>query len=473
MKRARRFPERLVRWTSLCVCFALVLTSFVLFPSQVSIGKNTRSGKPSANSGAQSNGQERRVTPPTPQPGPPKAGLPNLDDLRRAADDSRLHGPREVHAPAPVPSTQRRWKHEHERAASTVTTTRIEGKAHHARGTSPTVREGSEVKRLAPTALKADRMPALPEPQGPDGFAMARIDPHNRTGTGGADLLSNNFNWSLGLLGLKGRGGLDQGLSLSYNSLVWTRSSNYIKYDLDDSTVAPGFRLDFPVIEGPNPYWNDQANTNFYLMVTPSGARVELRYVGVVNTYDTYESQDSAHLQLQVIDSTHILVRPTDGARMSFTLSNSLWRCNEIKDRNGNFLTITHNSAGDLSSVIDTLNRTVTVTYDGNGNIQTIDQTWNGQTPPHHWATFGWGQANIGNNFSGLSNSGPNNTSIPVLTQVGLPDGSYYTFEYNNGYGQVTTIRYNGGDARPLRYTTIAYSASGSDCPRVSEQHEW
>jgi YD repeat-containing protein len=302
---------------------------------------------------------------------------------------------------------------------------------------------------------------------------MARIDPHNRTGTGGVDLLSNNLNWSLGLVGLTGRGGLDLGLSLSYNSLVWTRSSNYIKYNLDDSTVAPGFRLDFPVIEGP--FWNDQAYTNFYLMVTPSGGRVELRYTGTGNTY---ESADSAHLQLQVIDSGHIVVRPTDGSQMSFTIptGTSVWRCDKITDRNGNFLTITHNgagnSAGDLSAVTDTLGRTINVTYDGSGNIQTIDQSWNGQT--HHWATFGWGQANIGNNFPApLSNSGPNNTSIQVLTQVGLPDGSYYTFEYNNGYGQVTKIRYYGGDNRPLRYTTIAYSASGSDCPRVSEQHEW
>src|SRR5260370_6353643 len=127
---ARRLSERLVRWTSLCVCFALVLTSFVLFPSQVSIGKNTRSGKPSANSGAQGNGQERRVTPPTPKPGPPMAGLPDLDDLRRAADNSRRHGPREVHAPPPVPSTQRRWKHERERAS--LDSKPAETKANHA-----------------------------------------------------------------------------------------------------------------------------------------------------------------------------------------------------------------------------------------------------------------------------------------------------------------------------------------------------
>src|SRR5260370_11000363 len=162
MKRARRFPQRLVRWTSLCVCLALVLASFVLFPSQVSIGKNTRSGKPSANSGAQGNGQERRVTPPTPLAGPPKTGLPNLDDLRRVADYSRLHGPREVHAPPPVPSTQRRWRGRTEisNQGSEVSKTNYAVKANHARGTSPTVREGSGFERVS-RAMRAG-MPAWP-----------------------------------------------------------------------------------------------------------------------------------------------------------------------------------------------------------------------------------------------------------------------------------------------------------------------
>src|SRR6266446_2115551 len=193
MKRARRFPQRLVRWTSLWVCLALVLSCLAIVPFASVIGKSrsrygtarsservnhsreasaSRGGNPTVREGAQS-GQERRVAAPTPQPGPPKAGLPNLDDLRRAADDSRRHGPREVHAPPPVPSTQRRWQRERERAASTVTTTRIEAKAHHARGTSPTVRAGSGFER-ASRAMRAG-MPALPEPQGPDGFAMARI----------------------------------------------------------------------------------------------------------------------------------------------------------------------------------------------------------------------------------------------------------------------------------------------------------
>jgi hypothetical protein len=104
------------------------------------------------------------------------------------------------------------------------------------------------------------RTNVAPEPQGYYNPPMARIDPHNRIGTGGEDLLSNNFNWNLPLLGLGGRG-LDLGLTLSYNSLVWALSGNYIDFDVDAGSMAPGFRLGFPTVEGP--YWNDQAATYF------------------------------------------------------------------------------------------------------------------------------------------------------------------------------------------------------------------
>src|SRR5712671_6796631 len=196
MKRARRFPQRLVRWTSLCVCFALVLSSFVLFPSQVSIGKSAKFKSPAQNPQGNGNSQGSRVNARPPQPGPPKGTLPNLDEMRFATDNARRHGARPVHAPQPVPSTQRRWwyvqpaNHAAAPAAKTLTTAlKSAVKANHSRGSSPTVREGS-----------------APEPQGGSDMAMARIDPYNGTGTGGVDLLSQNFNWSLGLVGLKGRG---------------------------------------------------------------------------------------------------------------------------------------------------------------------------------------------------------------------------------------------------------------------------
>ena len=76
----------------------------------------------------------------------------------------------------------------------------------------------------------------------PDSSA-ARLDTLNRTGSGGEDPLSRNFNWSAPLVGLKGRAGLDLGLSLTYNSLVWTKTGSYISFDDDQGFPGPGFRL--------------------------------------------------------------------------------------------------------------------------------------------------------------------------------------------------------------------------------------
>src|SRR5207302_858848 len=185
----------------------------------------------------------------------------------------------------------------------------------------------------------------LSEDNSPSDFAMARLDPHNRTGTGGEDLLSNNFNWSLPLIGLSGRS-LDLGLTLSYNSLVWTKSGNYIGFDLDQGSIAPGFRLGFPTIEGP--YWNNQANANFYLLVTPSGGRIELRQI---SNSTVYESKDSSYLQLTDNLDTTMTLRPTDGSKMNYIASGGGWRCNKITDRNGNYISATYKSFGELETV--------------------------------------------------------------------------------------------------------------------------
>jgi YD repeat-containing protein len=202
-------------------------------------------------------------------------------------------------------------------------------------------------------------------------------------------------------------------------------------------------------------------------MVMPSGARVELRRIG---SSSTYESTDSAHLQL--IDyGTSLLVRPTDGTQLNFVTVNYTWRCNQIKDRNGNYLSVSYNSWGDTSTITDTLGRVVNFNYDGYDNLTSITQTWNGQT--HQWATFGYGSVYIGYNFSGLTSYGPDGSYITVLTQVGLPDGSRYNFEYNNTYGQVSTIRHYAFDGSELGHTTYDLPASTSDCPRVSARRDW
>ena len=143
--------------------------------------------------------------------------------------------------------------------------------------------------------------------------SAVRTLPANQTGQPGVDLGSRNFNWSLPLVGLAGRAGLDLGITLSYNSLVWTQDGGVVRFNADGGLAgAPGFHLGFPVVQAS--YVDAQAGVNAYMMIAPSGARVELRQVGASNVY---ESADGGYTQL--IDNVGTkLVRTTDGTQLTF-----------------------------------------------------------------------------------------------------------------------------------------------------------
>jgi len=268
---------------------------------------------------------------------------------------------------------------------------------------------------------------------------------------------------------------LDLGLTLVYNSLsVWTVSGNYVAFDMDQGDPSPGFRLGFPTVQGP--YSNNLAGANFYLLITPSGGHQELRQIST----NVYQTVDASYSQLTYYDNgtpntsaDDYLIYRAGGAQLKFYLNpaGTEWHCTEVKDRNGNFLTIDYAGGDDIRTVTDTLGRVVTFNYDGYGCLQTITQPWNGTS--HAWATFGWSNITLGNNFPSLSDAGwwPGMTT-PVLTQVGLADGSYYTFAYNT-YAQVSKVRYFGGDNRPLNYTAYDLPASSSDSPRVTAERVW
>src|SRR5205085_5640944 len=96
----------------------------------------------------------------------------------------------------------------------------------------------------------------------------------------------------------------------------------------------------------------------------------------------------------------------------------------------------------DLATMTDTLGRSIRFVYDGNTNLSCITQGWNGQPAPttcsaaSNWATFGWGSQTLHPAFSGTVVGAYDGETIPVLTQVGLMDGSHYNFEYTDR-GQV------------------------------------
>lgn len=303
-------------------------------------------------------------------------------------------------------------------------------------------------------------------------FSTARKRPENETGEPGVDLGSRNFNWSLPLVRLAGRAGLDLNLTLFYNSLVWTKDGSFIKYNADLGSPAPGFRLGLPKLQ--QQFLNSETGIQAYMMVTPSGGRVEMRQVGSSNIF---ESQDSTYTQLNVSDPNAPLVRTSDGTQFKFApvSINNEFRCVEIKDRNGNYISATYNSSnGHLQTITDSLGRVISLIYTGDDNLQMIRQTWNGKA--HNWATFSYGQVWVAPAFGGgLQINGPNNNFVTVLTQVTLHDGSFYTFEYNAAFGQVKKINHFAADAHLLASTSynVDSSAGQTDCPRFTERRDW
>ncbi|HKU77569.1 MAG TPA: PKD domain-containing protein [Pyrinomonadaceae bacterium] len=321
-----------------------------------------------------------------------------------------------------------------------------------------------------------------------NGSSEARLDPRNATGGSGENPLSRNFTWTLPLVSLPGRAGLDLDLSLSYNSLVWTKKgTTSISFDDDYGFPSPGFRLGFPTIQ--TEYLNPETGKSSFLLIGSDGSRTELRRVTSV----LYESADSSHLLLDTTDLTSsdpmMVLITTDGTRLTYKPKGAAYECTQIKDRNGNFITIDYNSSGRIANIRDTLDRTITFVYD-NGWLMSIEQQWKKPSNPsqsitHTWASFAYTNVTIQTNFaSGIAVSGPTNgLNLKMLSKVTLADNSttpsenaYFDFAYTS-WGQVWKISNFAADNHLLNYRSynlpLNASSQQSDCPRFTERRDW
>jgi YD repeat-containing protein len=354
--------------------------------------------------------------------------------------------------------------------------------------------------------------PGIPDVGPFSNLFMSRIAVQHRLGQPGEDLLSGNYNWGTRLLNLAGRADLNLNLGLSYNSLAaWTRVDPPYQpllsekdqehtswtFDADRGFPSVGFRLGFPTIQGP--FTNLQAGAKGFLLLMTSGARIELRRVGLTNVY---EAADSSYLQLVDDDVSGLMLRTTDGSRLTYLKIGGEYRCTQIKDRNGNYITIKYDplngtaNPGRVTSVIDTLGRTINFTYDSNYRLQEIQQVPSGQSA-QVWASFGYSDIEVGPNFiAGEENAeteltnyevgepgltlGLSQSTVSVLTQVGLADGSHYKFEYNS-WGQVKEITHYAADSvedsHPLSFVSYNLPEDGAhpraDCPRFTQRQDW
>jgi YD repeat-containing protein len=345
----------------------------------------------------------------------------------------------------------------------------------------------------APFASKIGPSATATVPVQEDNWTMALLAPENRGGTSGEDLLSRNFNWGAPIVGLPGRAGMDLNLGLSLNSLIWTKSGTNIHFDLDKGFPSPGFRLGFPELGAA--FYNTETGTGSTLVTMPSGQRYEFRENVALRTNGqyVYEEMGGTYMvlvvKLGVFDyrDTVWTLLLTDGTAYKFKIptNNNNPKCVEVKDRNGNYISITYTSFEQISAVTDTLGRVVNFSYDGSNRLTSITQNWGGGT--HTYATFAYDNVTIRTNFPGLDMvEVANGTTVSVLSRVGMADGKVYAFEYNT-YAQVKTIKYYAPNSAnpgnfPGDYTllsSISYDlptdAGGpqSDCPRFFSRLDW
>lgn len=326
---------------------------------------------------------------------------------------------------------------------------------------------------LASNAALATTLP----PPAFGSLTEAKLDPRYRVGGSGEDMFSGNVNYSLPLVSLPGRAGLDLNLTLSYNSLVWIKFADGMYFDYDYyPTLTPGFRIGFPEVDGPHVV----NSFNTFIVTLPSGRRVEMRQVST----NKYEAIDSSYLYLSVnsTDPSQMTLYTTDGTQFKFEIPPDGYqsRCTQVKDSNGNFISIAYKNIGDpeyplqvIDKVTDTLGREVVFNYDANLHLQTITQAWQGQT--FIWAQFEYENRTVQPNFGSLYVDGPVGVEIPVITRVLTGDGARHTFVYNSWglaedfwlYGEANNQR------AALDYAFPGTGAAQSDCPRPSQRNDF
>ncbi len=215
----------------------------------------------------------------------------------------------------------------------------------------------------------------LPDDGWNNGNFTSADDPGNQTGDspgGPADdgAGNGNFQISAPVVSLPGRG-IDIALNLNYNSRVWNKAGNELKYDIGYDEPAPGWSLGFGKIEF-------MGSNGGCMLVDADGTRHG--YTGSVTSWPSgmsftghtadgtfidygchYNYGNYASGWAKLPNGTHITYS-------SITANEGHIQPTQIIDAQGNYLTITYRgtTTGNalIETVTDTLGRIITFHYD-------------------------------------------------------------------------------------------------------------
>jgi YD repeat-containing protein len=276
---------------------------------------------------------------------------------------------------------------------------------------------------------------------------------------GGSTLIagSRSYTYDVHLFSFPGRG-FNLTLNLHYNSFVWTRVGNAINLNADRDTPSYGFRLDFGFME----FSSDQSSG---VLTEANGVKHPLSVTGSQPSGILFQTTDATYIQVQYPTTGPLIATYKSGMRVfyqGFTASPTLeYRPYQIEDTNGNIIQIAYLNNNNLllSTVTDTLGRTVHFYYDGTQTmLSCITTAANCSSPTTPTYTFSWNSAYVLNfNFTPSTGSSMQSgiTTLNVLTKVVRPDGTQVTFGYGDWgiVNQIQELSTNGA----VRYS-VSYS---------------
>ncbi len=336
-------------------------------------------------------------------------------------------------------------------------------------------------------------------------------DDEGGTGQTSINLGSQNINFVAPVLSLGGRAGLGVNLALSYNSKVWLKdpATNKIVFNSDKGFPSPGWRIGFGVIEGKDnsgsvgSYLSGITTQQAYTFIEADGSRHELSWNANTSKYESYDSTymdfDATTKKLRLMNGTCITFGDTSTDDFQFLPT-------EIKDRNGNYITITNQAQSNGNKVIDyltdTLGRVIDFEYEANRLVYVRQNR--GTTAAPVWQNYlqiSWAPITLNTSFGSLTTD-PNPVNNTVIWQpwfLTYPNGANTRFFYTS-YGQMYLIEKwaptvsGQGTERRLAYTrydlpsvnnysapsgAVALPGSASnntaqtDCPQFANRYEW
>lgn len=288
---------------------------------------------------------------------------------------------------------------------------------------------------------------------------------------------SQSFDYTIPIVNLPGRAGLDLALNLYYNSRVWDVDTvgGTVTFNADRDSPSYGFRLDFGYLEYDTV--NDQ-----YILTEADGTKRALP-----NTSSGYQSNDSSFIAYNPGTKTLTYSNGTAFQYVVFpsqasTTPQTLFRPAQIKDANGNYISIAYVAGHDqfIQSVTDTLGRVIHFNYDSNNRLTTITQNVQVSTVDpggvHTYVTFAWGTLQL--NYSFASTLAVNNTlasgsPVNVLTGCTYANGTGYRFTYGD-WGIITKIENLSVAGATRNYVSYNYPLASagalSDAPAYTQE---